>query len=161
MNWLDIVILVSLVASFIGGIAIGFIRGLVSLIGLILGIVLAGKYYTTVSVWFDFIPNQDISDIVAFILIMLAVTLLAGLIVRLLHRLTSATLTGWIDHLIGGILGVFGAFISWSALLALWVKFVSGDSIASSTLAQVMLDKLPVILSLLPSQFDSIRNFFN
>src|SRR5512137_2223499 len=106
MNWLDIIILISLVASVIGGITTGLIRGMISLAGLIVGIILAGKLYPTVAGWFGFISNADISNIIAFGLILLVVMILAGIIGKALHALASAVLLGWLDHLAGGFIGL-------------------------------------------------------
>jgi membrane protein required for colicin V production len=161
MNWLDIIILISLVASVIGGIATGLIRGLVSLAGLIIGIILAGRFYLTVAGWFGFISNKDIANIIAFGLILFVIMILAGIIGKALHAIASAILLGWLDHLAGGFIGLVMAFISWGTLLALWAHFFGGDAIANSAIAQVMLDKFPLVLALLPSQFDSVREFFN
>jgi membrane protein required for colicin V production len=47
-----------------------------------------------------------------------------------------------------------------SALLATVVKFFGEGMVTESALAGFLLDQFPIILGLLPSQFDSIRNFF-
>ena len=47
-----------------------------------------------------------------------------------------------------------------SALLATIVKFFGEGIVTDSALAGFLLDKFPIVLGLLPSQFDSIRDFF-
>ena len=47
-----------------------------------------------------------------------------------------------------------------SAILATIVKFFGEGLVTESALAGFLLDKFPIILGLLPSQFDSIRDFF-
>jgi membrane protein required for colicin V production len=67
---------------------------------------------------------------------------------------------GWLDHLIGGILGLITSAITWGAILALWVKFFSADAVSGSALAKILLQNFPLVLALLPSDFDSVKNFF-
>ena len=47
MNWLDIVILVVVAVAIVTGLRIGMIKAALSLVGLILGVILAGRYYTS------------------------------------------------------------------------------------------------------------------
>ena len=160
MNWLDILILISLVASAIGGLAMGIVRSVTNLAGLLLGIVLAGRFYETVGGRFGFIHNTDIANIVAFAVIVAVTMILAGLVGRLLHKLISGIMLGWLDRLVGGVLGLLIGAVVWGALLALWGKFFSADAVSGSKLAKILLDKFPLVLNLLPSSFDSVKNFF-
>jgi membrane protein required for colicin V production len=161
MNWLDILILVTLAAAVVGGLATGIVRGVVNLAGLILGIFVAGRYYETVGGWLGFIHNTGIANTVGFILIIVLFMILAGLVGGLLHKLVSGIMLGWLDHLVGGVLGLLIGAVSWGAFLALWVKFFSADAVSGSFMARILLDKFPLVLNLLPSSFDSVRNFFS
>jgi len=67
---------------------------------------------------------------------------------------------GWVDHLGGAVFGVVAGAILWGALLAIWVKFFGAGPVTESFLAAVLLDKFPLVLALLPSEFDAIRDFF-
>ena len=160
MNWLDILILVSLAASVIGGLTTGIVRGAVNLAGLILGIFLAGRFYETLGGWFSFIHNADVAKMVAFVVIIAVVMILAGLVGGLLHKLISGIMLGWLDHLLGAVLGLFIGAVTWGALLALWVKFFSTGAVSESNMARILLDKFPLVLNLLPSSFDVVKNFF-
>lgn len=115
MNWLDIIILITLVAGVIGGIGTGFIRGLASLIGLIVGIILAGKYYPTVASWLGFIKNEDVAKFIAFGLILVVVMIVAGILGSILRRVASAIMLGCLDRLGGAVLGLVMGVISWGA----------------------------------------------
>lgn len=160
MNWLDILILITLAASVIGGLATGIVRGAVNLAGLLLGVFLAGMYYETVGGWFGFINNPDVANAAGFIVIIVVVMVLAGIVGGILRKIVSGIMLGWLDHLVGGILGLLMGAVSWGAMLALWVKFFSADAVNGSALAEILLDKFPLVLGLLPSSFDSVKNFF-
>jgi len=131
------------------------------LAGLIAGIFLAGKFYPTVAGWFGFIHNPDMADIIGFIIILAVVMLLAAILARIVHAIVSGIMLGWLDHLIGGILGLLIGAISLGVLLALWVKFFSADAVSGSALAKILLDKFPLVLALLPSSFDAVKDFFH
>ena len=45
MNWLDLAIIVAVVFSALLGLKIGIIKAVLSLVGLIVGVILAGCYY--------------------------------------------------------------------------------------------------------------------
>ncbi len=160
MNWLDILIIICLAASVIGGLKTGIVRGVLNLIGLILGIFLAGRFYETVGGWLGFIHNSGVADTIGFILVLVAVMILAGIVGSLLHKILSNIMLGWLDHLIGGILGLLIGAVSWGALLALWVRFFSNGIVSGSWLAELLVEKFPLVLALLPASFDSVRSFF-
>ena len=160
MNWLDIILIIALVGSAFIGLRLGIIKAVLSLVGLIVGVVLAGNFYEPVSSWFGFISNDNAANTVAFILILVGVMLLAALLARLLKLAASITMLGWVDRIGGAVFGFLMGAILLSALLATWVKFLGTGLVTESFLAGVLLDKFPLILALLPEEFDAIGDFF-
>ena len=161
MNWLDIVLLIMLVIPAFIGLRQGLIKAVLSLVGLIIGVVLAGYLYKPVSNIFGFIDNENVAYTLAFILILALVMLAAFLLARLLKAIISTVMLGWVDNVGGAVLGFLSGFIFLSAILAIWVKFFGSELVADSFLGRVMLDYFPLILGLLPGEFgDDIRSFF-
>ena len=161
MNWLDIILILALAASIIGGFATGFIKSALSLAGAIVGILLAGRLYAPLASIFPFIANTGVAKIIAFILILVAVLLIAHLIAKLLHWLTSLILLGWLDHLLGGIFGLITGAIFIGAAIAAWIVFFGiNGAIQGSKVAGILLGYLPSVLALLPSDFNAVRSFF-
>lgn len=160
MNWLDIVILVLIIISTLIGLRIGIIKAVLSLAGVIAGIILAGRYHAALAERLSFIPQANLAKIVAFAIILVGVMLITAVIARLMNWLISAVMLGWLNHLGGAVFGfVFGAILC-SALLAIWAKFMGAEgAISGSTLAAILLDRLPLVLSLLPHEFGTIRSF--
>jgi membrane protein required for colicin V production len=161
MNWLDIVLLVVIALATVAGLGIGIIRGALYLAGLIFGIVLAGHYYIPFSQVLDSFLQPGVAKVVAFIIILAAVLTAAFFLAAFLKRGASAIKLGWADRLGGAVFGlVMGAMLC-GCLLAIWVKFVGGgETIAESIVAGMLLDRLPVVLALLPGEFDAVRSFF-
>jgi membrane protein required for colicin V production len=161
MHWLDIIFLVLLFIPTFIGLRKGLIKAVLSLVGLIIGVVLAGHFYKPVSNIFGFISNESVAHILAFILILALVLVAAFLLARLLKSVVSITMMGWVDNVGGAVLGFLFGFIFLSAILATWVKFFGSEMPTEAFLGRVMLDYFPLILGLLPGEFgDSIRSFF-
>ena len=160
MNWLDIIIIVLLVANIFSGWKTGLIRSLLSLIGIIVGIKLAGIYYLTLADKLSYISDEKAARIVAFVIILAAAMLAALIIGWLLTKIVSALTLGWINGLGGAVFGLAMGAITIGALVAIWVRFFgTSPPIEESGLARFLSTQLGLALSLLPSEFDVIRNF--
>ena len=161
MNWLNIVIIVTLVIPTFLGLRMGIIKAALSLAGLIVGVILAGYYYVPLSEQLPFISSAAVAEIVAFAIILIGVMVIAVVLAWLLKWAISIVMLGWVNRLGGAIFGLVLGTLFCGALLAIWVKYFGMDGvIAESFLATVLLDGFPVVLTLLPDEFDAIRSFF-
>jgi len=161
MSWLDIVIVVVIALAAFGGLLIGLIASALSLAGIIVGIILAGRYYLPFSQHLGFIPEENIAQIVAFAIILVGVMLIALALAMVLRWAFSLLKLGWIDRIGGAVFGLAGGVLLCGSVLAMWVKFVgAGAAITDSVLASIMLEHFPVVLGLLPAEFDTVRSFF-
>jgi membrane protein required for colicin V production len=162
MNWLDIVILIMLAIGTITGLRNGLIKGVLNLAGIIIGIILAGRYYQTLAGSLGFISNNAAQEIIAFIVIVALVMIAAAIAGWFLRRILSAIMLGWTDKLLGGVIGFLMAAIFWGAILAAWLQFLPGqaDIVTGSAIAALLLNMFPIVLGLLPEQFDMVRGFF-
>ena len=161
MNWLDIVLIILLVSAAVSGLFSGLIKMVLSLAGLVVGVIIAGRTYIPLAENLTFISNESAARVVAFALIFLAVILIAFLLGIILTRLVSAILLGWLNRVGGAFFGLLlGAFFI-SAILTLWVKYIgAGDTIITSGMASFLLDRFPMALALLPEEFASVHEFF-
>ena len=161
MNWLDIVIIVVIVIPTFIGLKIGIIKTVLSLAGLIVGIILAGYYYVPLSHQLVFILGETGAKIAAFAIILIGVLTIAAVLVNLLKWIASVVMLRWVDRVGGAAFGLVLGTILCSALLAIWIKFLGiQGAIAESTLTPILLDYFPIVLALLPEEFDAIRSFF-
>ena len=162
MSWLDLVLVVVLVVGAFLGLRMGIIKAILSLAGVIVGVVLAGRYYIALA---DVLPffseTSDVVKIVSFAIILIVVMVIAAVAARFLKWAASVMMLGWVNYLGGAVLGLILGAIFCGALLAIWVKWLgAGDVITESIIAPVLLDKFPMVLGLLPDEFDAIRSFF-
>jgi len=162
MNWLDIVILAVAIPFAIFGLWKGVIKAAFGAAGLIGGIALAGHYYR---------PFADIlspgggtwSMIAAYAVIVVAIFVIANIIGWFVARLVHITMLGWVDRLFGFILGAAIGTMLCAAALAIVSKYLPGtqEAISHSVMAKLLMEQFPLLLALLPDEFDSIRNFFS
>jgi membrane protein required for colicin V production len=160
MNWLDIVIIVVLIISALIGLRAGLIKAVLSLAGLIIGVLLAGRFYVPLSEQLTFIPQAGLAKVVAFAIILVAVMLIVAIVAALLKWTVSLMMLGWLNRLGGAFFCFLLGAIFCAALLAVVAKFLGTGIIAESGLATILLDRFPLILGLLPAEFDGIRSFF-
>jgi membrane protein required for colicin V production len=162
MNWLDVVIIVLLVIPTVIGLKTGVIKILFTVVGVIVGVILAGRFSDSLAGLLTFIDNPGWAKTAAFAIIMIGVLIVAGALAALLSSVISAVLLGWVNHLGGAILGLLLGAIFCAALLTMWVNYLGITSVVTdSILASFFLDRFPIVLGLLPSEFDSVRSFFD
>ena len=161
MNWLDIVIIVLIAIPTLIGLRIGIIKTVLSLAGAIAGIILAGRFYAPLAEQLTFIPQDNLAKIAAFAIILIGVMIITGVLASVLKWIASVVLLGWVNRLGGAIFGFVLGAVFCSALLAIWAKFLGAEGpIAGSGLATLLLDQFPMVLALLPEEFDAVRSFF-
>lgn len=106
LGWVDIALLAVFGLSVLIGLWRGFVFEIVSLLGWLVAFVIANSAGPTLA---DVIPltNTDpqlrlwVAYVVAFVLVLVACTLLA----RMLRALVAATPLSFVDHLLGGVFG--------------------------------------------------------
>jgi len=161
MSWLDIAVIVIIGIATLIGLKIGIIKAVLTLAGVIVGVLLAGRFYVALADRLTFIPQETLARVVAFAAIIAVVVLIASIIAGVLKWLASIILLGWVNRLGGALLGLITGSILCGALLAVWAKFLGiSDPIAESALATFLLDRFPLVLALLPGDFGSVRSFF-
>jgi len=163
MNWLDIVIILIIAFFAATAFSAGLIRELVTLVSAVVGIVVAGLFYDDLARdVLVFIDNKDTANIVAFLMLLGAIYLAGQLIAIMLKQVTAILLLGWADRLGGALFGLLKGLVVVEVLLIAFVTFDVGldDAIEDSGLASVFLDAIPVLLLILPNEFEQAVDAF-
>jgi membrane protein required for colicin V production len=146
MNWLDIVIIVVVALLGFAGLRQGMIRTVFGIAGLIGGIFLAGRYHDELAALL--FPSGAIwSNIAAYAIIAIATLVVAGVIGWLLAKLVNFVALGWLDKLVGSILGVVIGCLLCAAILAIVVKYYPGmdATINQSVIARFLVGGFPLL----------------
>ena len=103
MATLDIILLICFIPGIIRGISKGFLEQALSLAGIVLGVWAAFKFSALVCGWLK--PYLSLSDttlnVVAFALILIAVSIVVLLVAKLLTKVLEMSMLGWLDKILG------------------------------------------------------------
>jgi len=158
MHWLDLLI-VGIVAWFtFSAFSAGLIRELVTVVAMIAGTVLAGRFYAELALDIEFlIDDESPRNFIAFIAIFAGVMVLGQVGASMLRRVAAMLLLGPFDHLGGALFGFAkGVALVQIILIVASIYPFSRDvdgALDRSTLAPVFLNRVPIILRLLPDEF--------
>ena len=150
MNSLDWMLLAPLLVSGLLGVWRGVVREVMSVLAWVTGVVLAGRFAADLA---QLLPiNGDVlPHAVAWVLILLAVLIAAGLLARLLKQLLSVAGLGLADRLLGGVFGlVRGTMVLMLIVLLIGLtpfkKYPIWTSSQVVPLAQLLLDFVKPVL---------------
>ena len=128
MTTIDIIILVIVGAGAVLGFMKGFLKQLAGLLGLVAGLLLAKALYATVAER-GFLPLTDsltVAQVIAFIVIWLAVPLVFLMVASLLTKAMEAVALGGVNRLLGALLGALKYALLVSLLICV-VEYIDAD----------------------------------
>jgi membrane protein required for colicin V production len=158
MSTLDTLLIIVILLCGILGIYWGFIRQVLSVAGLIAGLVLASRYGERVGDWLSsFITNNTVVQALGFLLVLIAVSATVSLLATLLRRFVGLLFLGWLDHLIGGVLGLIQGMLLCTVILLVAAVFpteIFANALADSRVAPQLVRVVgSVVLIFLPAPF--------
>ena len=127
MTTIDIIILIALGAGVIIGFMKGFIRQLASILGLIVGLLAAKALYTSLAVKLCPTVTDSMAQILAFVIIWIAVPLIFTLVASVLTKAMEAVSLGWLNRLLGAGLGAL-KYLLLVSLVVCVIQFIDTDS---------------------------------
>jgi membrane protein required for colicin V production len=124
MNLLDFIILLPVIWLIIRGFQKGLILELASLIGIILGIIAAYYFANNVQNLIKeyFSVKEQTSRIIAYIAIFLTVMIIVYLIGKMLEGLIDVVAMGWLNKLLGAIVGLAKGIVVVCIILYIFEK---------------------------------------
>lgn len=137
MNLADWAILGTILLSVLLAVSQGFFYELFSLAGVFVGYLLAAWEYRRLANWFaPYVKSEWVAEITAFLVIFLAVVILAGILGRILRWLLKKAGLRWFDRLLGAAFGLLrGALLVAITLLAVTTFAPGSRWLAGSELA--------------------------
>jgi membrane protein required for colicin V production len=131
LNWVDVIIAVMLLGFVVRGLMRGFLRELLSLVGLFLGLWLALLEFVALGEWIQqkFPLTEPLPFHIAFLAIFLSAAGVASLVGYLLHRVAKGLLMGWLDAIVGLGFGSIKGVMILTVLLFLLTQLPLADPI--------------------------------
>lgn len=162
MNAIDLLILASLALSVVMGFFWGLIRQVIAVVGLIGGVILAGRFYADVAAFLHgsdgsgLVADENWARIIAFVGIMILFSLVLGVVGSVLRLVAKLLFLGWADRLLGALLGLVVSLTLVMAMVVVATVFpVPGlsDGVRESRVAEMLSGYIPVVLAMLPPEF--------
>ena len=151
-NWLDILLLVIVAITIIIGVIRGFIRQIVGLLAVIVGLVLAIKYYSYGSEIFTFIRNDVLAQLLGFFLIFVAVLCIGWTINILLAKAVKGPFKA-LNRLLGAGFGLIkGVIICCVVVFGFLVFPVNAKALEESQLSPYCIEIANVAYNLIPQE---------
>ena len=140
MNWLDLAFIVLVVMSGLVGIWIGLIRAAFGVLGVVVGILVAGQVSNDVGrLYAGIISNETLAYVIAYGLIILVSIVVARVLTIVVRRVVYMLFMGWLDKLAGLAIGLIaGAAISGALIVGLAELTFNSDLIEKGAGAKVL-----------------------
>ncbi|MBU0660742.1 CvpA family protein [Patescibacteria group bacterium] len=161
-------ILIAIAALLIGlGVKRGFLYGVVSLVGAILGVLLASWYFDTVALWlverYEWAANLSrfVVFVIAFLLIMIGVSLVFKVLKMLSRWFNRIPLLGWTNRLLGGVFGVLQAIVLIGMCVYILERYPISDGVtaamATSYLAPIFSASVAWLVPFIPDAISAVQ----
>jgi uncharacterized membrane protein required for colicin V production len=112
MNWVDIVVVILLILSFLGGLKEGAVKSLSSLVALLIAIPLAGLGYRLLASLLSFLPGENWENFLGFFITLGIITAILHLVFFIPRKLIGAIWKkGVFYRVLGGVFNLLGSII--------------------------------------------------
>jgi membrane protein required for colicin V production len=156
LNELDWFLIVILVVSTLMAFMKGIIRSLLSFVGLIVALLVASWEYLRFARYLSrWILKFQVAEVVAFLAILVGISLVFSLVAALLRRGASLIGLGFLDRLLGAGFGVLrGCLIGVALMMAVAAFFPKSSWVEDSELAPYFLEGAHAVSFVVPEHFE-------
>ena len=153
LNYLDIVFIIIISAFSIYGLIRGFVKEIVSIISIVLGLYIAIHWYGEAARYLAFLRDQNLQNILGFIIVFIGASLILSLIGKLVSLALKDINLGCIDHLLGLVFGFVKGVVVVCVILLVLVSFLppSNKVLAESQLTPAIISLTKTIAAFSPS----------
>jgi len=156
MNWLDIVLLLSIATSVITGWMSGFARVAIGFAATIVAFVVASWFYGQVGgLIYPLIHHQLLANVMGFVLLFLLVIVAGGAVSRVVRTIFRFTGLSIVDRLAGAAFGLVRGLLAAVVLLTVLLSFAPAklsESVSESKAAPYVLTASEAISNATPHE---------
>jgi len=169
MSYFDIALIVILVGFVFNGLTKGLIRLLGNIVGLLLGAFIAGHFYLQFYEWGQYLfgGRESLGKVLSFIIVFIAATLIIDWIFVVLEKIFNLIsiipFMKMINRLLGGALGFLEGSLFIGLILFVisryaWIGSLFGDYLLSSQVAPFFLTVVNIALPFLPTALKALQS---
>jgi membrane protein required for colicin V production len=156
MNWLDILLLVVILVSVVNSFLKGFARVAVSLLATIMAVVCGLWFYGTAGGWLqEYVSSVQLANLCGFALVFVGILVLGALVGKLLSLLFKWTGLSWLDRLLGAGAGIVEGLLIATAIVMAVTAFSPKPpprSVVESRIAPYVIGAARVMVSMAPRE---------
>lgn len=157
-NWFDILLLVIIAVTIILGAIRGFLRQIIGLLAVVIGLVLAIKYYSFGAEVFAFIRNDILAQLLGFFIIFFAILCIGWIINILLAKAVRGPFKS-MNRFLGAVLGLLkGVIICCVVVFGFLVFPVNPKALERSQLSPYFIQIANAAYTLIPQE---LKDKFN
>jgi membrane protein required for colicin V production len=164
LDWVDFAIVAAIVWFTYAAFHAGLIREVVTIIGAIFAVALAGLFYRDLTPDVKVaVNNEETARLIAFAIIFGCVVLASQLVAMFLKTTASVFMLGMFDSMGGALIGLLKAFVFIEIFLIVGITFENlhlQRPIDNSAFAGFFLNMLPVLKHILPAEFKNAIDAF-
>lgn len=155
MSLFDIILLGIIAAFALFGLWFGFVHTLGSLVGSLLGVYLASRYYQPLATWLAHVTgwSENGARVIMFIAAFIIITRLVGfafwIIDKVFSIITHLPFIHSIDKILGGLLGFFEGVVTIGLLFYFVERFPLSEKIMTLVAHSVVVPKTVAVASIL------------
>jgi membrane protein required for colicin V production len=158
MNWLDIVLLVTIALFTAFGLLRGLVQGIFAIVAIIAGIIagvmfndLAGEVF----IKYDLVNNKPIASVAGFLIVMFGTYAIIHLIGWVITKIMGTLHLNWVDRIGGGALGLItGVAVAFFLLSVLGFFFPEKDPLfRNAILVPYVKQSFSMLQETLPEDF--------
>lgn len=161
MGTIDLIILACFLPAVVIGLKDGFIRQLVALGALVLGLYLSVRFSTPVGQWITERWHLEPFwiKVISFSVIFIAVALVLNLVGKLLEKVLKITMLGWLNRILGLVFAMITTALIVGTLIYVLnsanglLEFIPEEKIAESRLYKPLLHLVEIAFPYLKSLF--------
>jgi membrane protein required for colicin V production len=152
-NFLDIVFIIIISGFSLYGLIRGFVKELVSIISILLGLCIALYWYEEAARYLTFLRDQNLQNILGFITVFIGMSLIFGLLGKLANLALMGIETGCMGHLLGFVFGFVKGVAVVCVILLVLVSFLppSNKRLSGSQLSPAIISLTKTLAALAPT----------
>jgi membrane protein required for colicin V production len=156
VNWLDILLLLVILASVVTSFLRGFARVAVGLLASIAAVIGALWLYGTAGSWLtEYVSSKAVANFCGFLLVFVGILLLGVITGKLLAMIFKWTGLSWLDRLLGAGVGLVRGLLIATAMVMAIMAFSPKpppQSVAESRIAPYVMGASRVMISMAPRE---------
>lgn len=154
MTSLDYFVLIAVGLSVAFGAARGILKGLISILSALIGLIAAAYFYSYAApIFSSFASSAKSANLMGFAAVFLVVLIAGALLSAWLRGSLKRVRLDWIDHILGAIFGLIRGWIICSAVyLALTAFPAKIESVERARFAPVLLEGTRIVIYLTSSE---------